>query len=177
MKAFSLFFLLFLSFPPVTNAQITRGNWLVGGNAGFSSSHKTYGFVLQPKIAYFPMDKFAAGLSLRLNHSKVSGNRNSIWQYGLGPFLRYYFLPTDKPVNVFGEAGYFFVGDLRSGLGPESSTYNFDLKTGAVLFLTGSVGLEVTLNYGYFKSSGASESSITNQFSLGIGFQVHLKKK
>jgi len=187
MKATSLFFLLFLSFSPIVNAQITRGNWLVGGNAAFSYSNSKselgngkkstaagYGFRLYPKICYFPMDKFAVGISLGLHHGKgVSGRSYSLWDYGLGPFLRYYFLPTDKLINVFGEAGYIFSTDLK---GPSYNSDNIGLKAGAVLFFTGSVGLEVTLNYEYSKRNDAYGGSTSKWLSLGIGFQVHLGK-
>lgn len=186
MKVRTLFFLFALAFSLTTNAQITKGNWLAGGNGNFVfskvksessngnvSTSKAFGFSLQPKIGYFPIDKFATGLSLRLNHSNPSKS-SSEWSYGIGPFIRYYFLPTDRLVNVFSEAGYVFSTDLS---GSSFNSNSIDLKTGTVIFFTGSVGLEVTLNYDYSKRNNHSGSLIGDRFSLGLGFQVYLKEK
>jgi outer membrane protein len=187
LKANILFFLFALAFSLTTNAQITKGNWLAGGNGNFVfskaksensngnvSTSKAFGFNLQPKIGYFPLDKFAVGLSLRLNHYNPSESNLSNWSSGIGPFLRYYFLPTDELVNVFSEVGYVFATDLK---GSSFNSNSIGLKAGTVIFFTASVGLEVTLNYDYTKRNADSSKDLGNRFSLGIGFQVHLKKK
>jgi len=96
----------------ISLAQITEHNWLVGGTGLFSSttSNSMAGAVgqrqtqinLSPNIGYFLFDKFAAGLKLGYSNNRYKQlntpnyNLSKFITYSIGPFLRYYFLPTDK---------------------------------------------------------------------------------
>ena len=62
-----------------THAQLTKGNWLVGGTGNFSSDNvvrsgdpdlKSTNFSFLPNVGYFVLNKFAAGLNAGVAHSK-----------------------------------------------------------------------------------------------------------
>ena len=69
----TLFFFLVLATSLTLNAQITKGNWLVGGDASFNSTTvndsdgnetgKSNGIRIYPNIGHFFFDKFAVGLT------------------------------------------------------------------------------------------------------------------
>jgi hypothetical protein len=158
-------FIIFLSF--ISKAQITKNQWLLGGDLGFQYntgdvSTKTT-FNISPTIGYFFHDKFAAGL--QTNFSKIADGLHS---NSLGPFLRYYFLPVNQKVNVFGDAAYLYSWT-------ESSNANgYHIKAGPAFFVSPSVALEFTV--GYFHAKVAKSSYKTDQIRTGIGFKVHLGK-
>lgn len=174
---FSITFLILFS---IANAQITKGNWMVGGMASFAKQEqesatgkiKSTRLLVTPNIAYFLVDKFAAGLkpSLDLNSNNINGTKVKNNLVGIGPFVRYYFLPADNIVNLFGEADYQFSSGSN---GYRENLYFF--SAGPVIYFNTSVGLEFTLNYEIIKRKDAAISAKT--FFLGIGFQIHLEKE
>ena len=158
--------------------QLTKGNWLVGGNGSFIvQEQNVFGgrisgtrLQLSPDIGYFFFDKFAAGLKPRLdiNKSTVFGHKSVVLAGGVGPFLRYYLLPEDKLLNLLTEVNYQYVSGTNNN---RRDVYT--LSAGPVIYFNSSVGLEFTLNYESidFKTSNSN----TKTFFLGLGFQVHLE--
>lgn len=179
--SFLTIFISVLSFN--SNGQITKHNWLVGGNADFSSSKSESSssvgntsriyFRVAPKIGYFIIDKFAAGVSGLINYEKVTFNASGQSKqsyYSIGPFARYYFLSFDKPVNLFSEISYYH---LISNPGNQGSN-NFSFAVGPVFYLNTIVGIEFTAGYSVTKNNDAN---LTYKiFQLGIGLQIHLEK-
>ena len=109
-------------------AQVNKGQWLVGGNAGFETSkfgdddsNKYTSFQLSPNAGYFFIDNFAAGLRLDLNSTKFKDEDDASTSFVLAPFARYYFLPAAEKVNVFADASYGF-GSMKNG---SSESFNF----------------------------------------------------
>ena len=82
MKTIQLFIAFSLLSYVTSNAQITKGNWMVGGNLGFDYSkidnknsnssgttidyteEGSYNLKIEPNVAYFFKDKFAIGTSV-----------------------------------------------------------------------------------------------------------------
>ena len=72
-------FIVALAFCSVSllHAQLNRGQWLVGGSAGFSTSSYDAGNVsekgtkvqLSPGVGYFVFNKLALGLRATINYS------------------------------------------------------------------------------------------------------------
>ena len=80
MKTIKLFIAITLLSFITSNAQITKGNWMIGGNIGFDYSKienknsnssgtiieynelGTYNILLEPNIAYFIKNKFAMNM-------------------------------------------------------------------------------------------------------------------
>jgi hypothetical protein len=177
MKKIILLVLIVFTFYNKGNCQITKGNWLVGGNASVSSQDQKLNnsdyisryFNINPDIGYFMSDKFAAGIRGKLYYSYTKGpikNKSTI--LGFGPFLRYYFLPTDNGVNFLADAGYEYGTDFT-----KKNQNDFIFSTGPVIFLNPSVALELTLNY----EIQNGDNIIAKTFSFAVGFQIHLKKE
>jgi hypothetical protein len=180
MKQIKFFFLATLLFSGLANAQITKGNWMVGGNLGFSYSNSkavvnsdnsnSYTVNISPNIGYFFYDKFAGGTKINYFFSKfISSQGNGKFTYAnAGPFMRYYFLEKEKRTNIFLESSYNFSIDNKN------KNTVFGTKTGAAVFLNSSVALEISLEYLLSKSPLGSTS---NAVLLGVGLQIHLERE
>jgi hypothetical protein len=180
MKRIKLLCVGTLLFTISVNAQITKGNWMVGGDASFNNSKvindkdeiigSGNGIRIFPNIGYFLIDKFAVGINGNFNYGKTNGSPSSIG-YGGGPFARYYFLKPEKTVNVFAEANYNYYTSKTQGFdSTNGSSYRF--KAGPVIYFNSSVGLELTLNDSTEKFSNYT----SKYFTVGFGFQIHLEK-
>jgi hypothetical protein len=185
----TLFFFIVLSLSLTLNAQLTKGNWLVGGtanfetstsivenNAGSESKSTSIGFQLLPNLGYFIAKRFAVGLDISVFFGNPEGSNNSNWNLGGGPFIRYYFLENDNLINIFGET-YFTYSSGFSDRNNNTKSTTLGFSSGGVLFFNSSVGLELSLNY----VTSATErnngrDSKWNRFFLGLGFQIHLEK-
>lgn len=167
------------------SCQITKGNWLVGGNGSFSSEfEKTSIFNahglqinISPDIGYFPIDKFAVGAMPSFAYSKIrySAGASRSHQLSIGPFLRYYFLKPEKIINIFGESAYQYTVVSNNTVGTSEYSNTFIFSTGIVAYFNSSVGIELTTNYKIYNDPKASTSA--NTFILAIGFQIHLEKE
>ena len=184
----TLFFFIALCLCLTLNAQLTKGNWLVGGtanfetstsivenNAGGESKSTSFGFQLLPNLGYFVADRFAVGLDVSVFFGNPEGSDNSNWSLGGGPFMRYYFLENDNLINIFGETYFTYSSGLNDIDNDKWTTLGF--SSGGVLFFNSSVGLELSLNYVTISTKRDNgRDSTWNRFFLGIGFQIHLEK-
>jgi hypothetical protein len=189
MKQF--FFLTALIASLSLNAQITKNNWLVGGDLNFTQNNfksirpegtttaENFIIRLNTNIGYFPINKLAIGLSSRFNYNIPKGRINSL-TVGAGPFVRYYFLKPENLINLFSQVDYLYGSGFTEGT---RNTYNneFNIKAGTAIFFNSSVALEVSLGYQYFNSKGTSRNPsraelINNNLILGVGLQIHLEK-
>ncbi|MCZ8330615.1 MAG: hypothetical protein O9282_04815 [Flavobacterium sp.] len=179
---------LFLSMLLVTsitlNAQITKGNWMVGGTGSYynnkaesgSSVSEGTGLNLSADIGYFPVNKFAIGLAPSIGYSKTKGNRNSNEGFGMGIFGRYYFLKPENQINVFSHLEYYTFNNYSGG-DKTSNNNGFIIKAGPIIYFNSSVGFELTLNYENSKINSVNGTDTTfKNFNIGVGFQIHLEK-
>jgi hypothetical protein len=183
MKQFLLttFTVLFISL--FANSQITQGNWLVGGNASFTSTEynssastkqKFTTLLISPAIGYFIADKFAAGLKLSFNSVDQITFSNLKQQYfSVGPYCRYYFLPTEKQANLFVEGNYQYAINISPSV-PNQSSSIYSFSSGAAVFFNSSVAIEFTIGYSAISFHGYS--GVNSSLIAGIGFQFHLHK-
>lgn len=169
--------------------QLTEGNWLVGGNASFEKTknfdgqsyvYKYRSLELNAGTGYFFIDKLAAGMKLEvaLNNMKVLEDpfvSESGTQLGLGPFIRYYFLPYDNRINLFSEGHFLYTTTIMRRAGSkESFDHNrFGGSIGAVAFFNSSVGIEMMVTYNRYNSTAVYNRS---HFQYKMGFQIHLEK-
>lgn len=186
MKAIKVLLISTILLTVPTNAQITKGNWMVGGTGNLSSYesktsnngtdviNKGIGINVSPNIGYFFTNKFVAGTNVSIGYTKPK-NYDSSFGYGIGPFARYYVLKEDKRVNFLIQANYTF-GASKSG-DNKSKTNGYGFKAGPAIFFNSSVALEITLDYNSSKLiPDGSENSSYNNFQIGLGFQIHLEK-
>ncbi len=176
------------------DAQITKGNWMMGGNVGFSATKERGAakinrtlFDIQPGTGYFFADKLVAGLKLGYSNGTnrtIEDNTYSegkVIKYTFGPFARYYFLPTGNSFNILADAGYRY--GIRRGRGgspgtatpwSKYDTHTFTFSTGTVLFLNTCVGLELLL--GYSTEKVVHYRGNNGSLLLNAGLQIHLEK-
>lgn len=177
MKA--LFFFLVLTCSLSLNAQITKGNWLVGGDISFSYSKskpkaavdsEALDIDISPNIGYFMWDNFAIGskLNFYLNRHKSDKGTSSYNSFLVSPFLKFYFLSEEKLLNPFIETSY------RFSLTDNNNSNEVSAKGGIAIFLNNSVAYEISLNY--VNSITKNQYAGSHTLLLGIGIQVHLKK-
>lgn len=163
-------------------SQINKNNWMIGGAASLRSSKYDVGggatnkqFIVQLSgdVGYFIIDKFAAGLKPGYSRTETNSTHNIVNTYNIGPFIRYYFLPKEKYVNLFSEFGYQY-GKTKTNQGVSQNSNNLSAIAGCAVFFNSSVALEFTLGYSSFSynTSGNVKSLIS-----GIGFHFHLEKE
>ena len=165
-----------------THAQLTKGNWLVGGSGYLSSQTqsqsglnvKGFNLELSPGVGYFFVDKLVGGVKIGFTYSKIKylGVAQNSTNIRVGPFLRYYLLNSEKRINIFSEASYQY----SHISGNSFNSYNENtlrFSAGPVIYFNSSVGLEISLNYEYYNSP-KTETDVNKVF-LGIGFQIHLE--
>ncbi|WP_310560224.1 outer membrane beta-barrel protein [Flavobacterium sp.] len=169
-----------------SNAQITTGNWMVGGSGSFTNYKNTYQdnttettytssyLDLSPNVGYFVVDNFSIGSVVGFSFGNPSGPDNNSLGFGLAPFVRYYFRKSDKIINPFLQASYgFYSGKRQSGGYNKSSEYK--LKGGTAFFLNSSVAVEFTIEYN--SSIKIFNNNQYDNFTTGIGLQIHLEKE
>jgi hypothetical protein len=182
MKTIKLFFLATLLFSGLANAQITKGNWMVGGTGSFSvdiqysniddSSYKTYQYNLNTGTGYFIINSLATGFKISYDGftpKYTGGSTRSI--YSLGPYARYYFLNPEKNYNLFIESSYLIGAYIDSDFKNESRAFN--ISAGPTIYFNSSVGLEFFIQYSNFKFREGTSTSARIQ--AGIGFQIYLE--
>ena len=186
MKTIAIFTLitLFLSFS--SSGQITKKNWIIGGNAGFSSTNyksvigsKSTFTILQisPNVGCFIIDKLATGLRVSLYNSnqKATGTSTSS-KYNtnsFGPFIRYYFLKKSSQTNLLFETSYQY--GIEKGDSYKNKKNIFSFASGPVIYLNTVVGIEFLVGYSTTKYVGYTRSNNTVQ--VNIGLQIHLEKE
>ena len=160
-------------------SQTNKGNWLLGGTAGFTSSKygdaKNTIIDLSPNAGYFVINNLAIALSAHVGsetyNSGLSGasdeKSSSIY---IGPTVRYYFTPVGKNVKLFGEASCAFGSSKFDAV--SVSTTAWGVSAGPAFFLNKNVALEISL--GYASSKNQDDNKSTNLFGLRAGFQIHL---
>ena len=178
MKTLTILFFILFATSFALNAQITKGNWMVGGDATFLYADgkidiggKTFTMRCSPNIGYFFFDKMAAGIKTdyTFSRTKVPNGTSTFEMLSLAPFARYYFLEIEKPTNVFLESSY------SMSVLNNSSNKEFILKGGTAIFLNSSVAFEIALEYANSTSKNVYIGD--NKILLNFGIQVHLEKE
>lgn len=169
--------------------QIKKGQFLLGGSIHFESTKEQYStipanttnnFFISPAIGYFIVDKIAGGLRLDLGFQGVKSDNHETHYTttGISPFVRYYFLPVAKKVNVFVDVSY--IHNRTKWIYSTNPAYyqkakGYSVSAGPSIFLTEQVALEFTLGYKHTRSDNfdKTKSSVINS---GIGLQIHFGK-
>ena len=170
--AFSVLAITMASF-----SQINKGQWLVGGSAGFDFSKqgsndnsKVTSVSVSPAAGYFFINNFAGGARIGFNSVKVKSEEDASTSFLFAPFVRYYFLPATQKVNILADASYGF-GSMKSG---DSESFNqFAVAAGPAVFLSPNTALEFLVQYRSQGGDAVGEDR-SNNIGLTVGFQVHL---
>jgi len=187
MKSSLKILIISLLFTTLSYSQITKNNWLVGGSGNFKTTNteklsdgtKPYFdrtiFSIAPNVGYFFYDKLAGGISLSYTYDNIY---HEDYQYfGVGPFIRYYFLNPDKRINLFLQGNFnYYQGGGKTSDGNDTGRFHnngYGFKAGAAIFLNSSVALEFSLDYA---STRLNSTLKEKTFMIGLGFQIHLEK-
>jgi hypothetical protein len=186
MKKLTLLVIVLTSLINKAQSQITKGNWIVGGNASISSQTekinsistdvKGFGIIASPNIGYFFIDKLSGGIRLSLNYNQVkySGLNSNTTNLGVGPFIRYYFLNPDAKINLLAESAYQYIAITNNSATTTTEKDNFiSFSVGPVIYFNSSVGLEFIASYQVYNGVNSTTSKT---LSFNVGFQIHLER-
>ncbi len=190
MKTFKLFFGITLLSFLTSNAQITKGNWMVGGNASLSnkeiynknsSNNKgiTTEIEVTANVGYFIIEKLQGGTRISYEHFSRKGDEmgiSNINRLKYGVYSRYYFLKQDKLVNLFLDGEYFFGNRIYYNGDFKDTLNGYVISTGPTIFFNSSVAMEFGINYSSTKFNGVSDNVIENNLQFSLGFQIFLEK-
>lgn len=163
------------------NSQITKGNWMVGGDGSYFNNTinnnnvyiSKYSIIeINPDIGYFIKDKLVIGSHFNFQYLSRDVNTS---KYYLGIYIRYYFLNQKNIYNIFSQIDYDYnihIADLTA-IG-----HKYGFKLGTVVFFTNSVGLELSLGYDTNSIKFEHTDKIkTDRIKANIGFHFYLEKK
>ena len=186
-KTLSVLVILSLLLTQKTNAQLEKGNVLVGAdlanfNIGLDEGGKT-SISLTPKAAWFIKDNMAIGpyVGFGFTSQKVSGETATTTTYGVGLFGRYYASKEEtKDINFLKHGRWF--GEVNAGIGGENtkggnSTNGLALGFGPgyAYFITQSVAFETLLKWN--PTIGFGNEPFKSNLTLNFGFQIYLPGK
>ena len=191
MKPIVLLFILFFLYNE-SEAQISKGNWLFGGSATYSSEKSKFSdgtpyiqrtVLITPNAGYFFKDKFAGGLKTSFRSYttiyEVDDLNNVDYHLTAGPFVRYYFLENGSRFNFLVQGNYEWgTFTHKDGYYPNLThtdpTSLWGLLGGPVLFLNTSVAVELLTGYSSYELGDNPERKT---FQILIGLQFHLEKE
>lgn len=164
------------------NAQIQKGNWLVGSslissNFGLNTGGG-YNIAIQPKGAYFIEDNVAVGGYVDLGFNKVTNGSPTEFTYGVGALGRYFLSPGEKGVdNLLNHGRWFLEGNAgiggRSVENADSTTgFDFGVGPGYSYFITPNIGLEGLVKYR--GRAGFGSEGLNSNLTFNLGFSIYL---
>lgn len=167
---FTFTLISFLCLSQAVSAQaVNQGAWMVGGSGGFRSTNFKDSDVsvttidLSPNLGYFIADDLAIGLALNLSSTSVDGESST--DFGLGPFIRFYFADA-----IFAEVG------ANLGLGDAEFT-DIQLALGYSWFVDNSVAIEPKLFYRIHNVDDLNPVDFdASIFGLAIGIQAFVDR-
>lgn len=157
-------------------AQLEKGNWVMGGNLSFASNKigevKTEAFTLNPSFGIMFGSGFAGGINFNITSLK-SGDEDAVNASLIGPFLRLYVFPSTSAVNFFINTSYGF-GSTNS-FGNKQGQRGYSLAAGPAIFLSRHAALEIALDYTSIKAKNIDDRS--NTIGVKAGFSVYFGNK
>ncbi|WP_370899620.1 hypothetical protein [Chryseobacterium gossypii] len=164
------------------NAQIQKGNWLVGSslissNFGLNTGGG-YNIALQPKGAYFVEDNLAVGGYVDLGFNKVTKGSPTEFVYGVGALGRYYLSPGEKGIdNLLHHGRWFFEGNVGIGGrsvedGDSTTGLDFGAGPGYSYFITPNIGIEGLVKYK--GRAGFGSEGLNSNITFNVGFSIYL---
>jgi len=164
-----------------TNAQIQRGNLLVGGDiANFNfdlGRGGAFQATVDPKVAFFLKDNVALGAYIDFGLSTAKG-AGTTTNYGVGALGRYYV--NDSTTNILKHGRLFFEGNvglegISVSSGANTTGLGIGIGPGYAYFITPNIGLETLLKYNGIVGFGSQ--AYTSSLNLGVGFQIYLSNR
>lgn len=203
MKRFILFFAATLFTIQFSQAQISKGNFMLGGGIGFSATNSstslendgveedlgetsTTSLEFTPRIGYFAADNFAFGVQMDVDFTSAdteADETNTASSLLVGPFFRYYI-----PFGELGDKALFF--ELNSGFGGtqvtegdvdvSTSVFGVGVGPGFTIFSNEFIGIEALALYNWVRSRSEIQEAVNletvSSFDLSIGLQLYFSR-
>ncbi|HTM92341.1 MAG TPA: outer membrane beta-barrel protein, partial [Flavisolibacter sp.] len=186
--------LLFLFSFQFSFAQLEKKTWLLGGNASFEQSEyqgtaasKSSELEVSLNTGYFFWNKLAVGLRGSLNNfvSKFPDYPNApgterrvrATTWSTGPFVRYYFLAQDKPVNLFADASGQYYHSTNNSNNFTGKSWATTAAAGAAFFLNKVLALELLMAYRHAGSYNISIGDNSNHLQFKASFNPFCRSK
>ncbi|NRF40007.1 hypothetical protein [Pedobacter foliorum] len=181
MKKLTLTLILGIAVLFGANAQIQKGNVMMGANLSNISfgldKPNVFSLKINPKAAWFVQDGLALGGDVSFGLATAKGAGTDI-SYGVGALGRYYGATGANEVvknsRFFGEATVGISG-INPSVGGSTNGLGFSFGPGWTYFVTPSIGLEALLKYNGVVGFGSS--AYAHNLGLGVGFQIYLPGK
>ena len=186
--------LLFASDADAQRLPLDRGTFQVGGSVGYArlggalhedvDGSRNSAIVLEPKVAFFLVDRLAVGTALAYENTASDAASSTILT--LGPTLSYYLVPAPRTVYPFVTAlvGYSHASTdfaVREDLEQEpfefrSSGVALGAGVGAVVMVTPRVGVtgEGFYQTAIYGSDAVLDTPTADRFGLRLGATVFL---
>ncbi len=152
-------------------AQTEKQDWMVGGQLRLNTSNHNTEIAFEPTAGIFIINNLAFGGNFMLDYSKTGDTK--VTNFGIGPFLRYYFTNANVRPILHGSFDYLSQKVKVPGSSSTNSGLNFFLGGGAAIFVSDQVSLDILMGYDHTKYKHFEGSS---GFALTVGFQVYLLK-
>jgi hypothetical protein len=154
---------------------------------------------MAPKMGYFFLRNFCAGLSISFSTSSRTTKSNpnpfdstsrevteSESQLLAGPFFRYYFFPSNR-IGIFGELEIGLGAGSVNGGGNSSSVgqFSFGIGPGLTFFANDMVAVEALLKYNMLTQTTSvslpgttsyDATTMINKIDFGVGFQFYFNR-
>jgi hypothetical protein len=154
------------------NAQTDKGDWMTGGNFRLNTSDNNTEIGLTPTAGLFIIKNLAIGGNLTISYSK-NGTRK-LTDFGIGPFIRYYFTDANIRPILQGNVSFLTEKTKVNTVSTTNNGINYFLGGGAAIFISDHVSIDGLMGYYYSKVDGFSGGG---GFALTVGFQVYLFKR
>lgn len=179
-----LFTAAFALLAVTADAQLQRGNYMVGGEiaaANFGLNDGAgYNFQVTPQAALFVRDNWAVGPYVRLGFSGV--NSVTTFTYGVGALSRYYLSPGEQGVDSLLKHGRFFVegnagigGTTITDGGASANGLDLGIGPGYTYFLTEDIGLDASVKLN--GNLGFGNRGTTSMIDFRLGLNIFLPSR
>jgi hypothetical protein len=153
-------------------SQTEKGNILVGTDIlniikGISNK-EDFGFEINPNMGIFLIDNLTIGVSPIISYTHIT--KINVTKLGVGPFLRYYYIP--KKVGFFIHGGYMYSKSFSNDVSFEKAYHGIQFGPGMCYFVYEYIGIEGLFGYYYEYVDNLNTSNII----LSLRLQIYLSK-
>lgn len=187
----------------LTNAQMTKGDWVISGNTGIGfntidtkikvegesyDGTKVSTFSITPSVGYFVIDKLAVGIDLGFTSitTKEDGDKTTLSNFSVMPTATYYFTNGSKIVPFLGAGIGYASNKTKETYAGGSDEYTADglawkVKGGVTYMATQSLGINLGVSFDQFSNKetyfGTEFKNTVNTFGVNVGFSYFIKAK
>ena len=167
MKKFLLIAIAFFAFATSNAQTFSKGDTFVEGTVKFVTSDDVKTFNFNPSVGYFVTDKFAAGVTLNTQSTKVAGVKTSD-SFGVGLFGRCYFLNIGEHFKTYSQLAI----NTNSDTTADTKTLSANIGLGANYFISKNLSLTLSVadlvSYASVKAGSASAVNTTTVGFSGV---------